>query len=329
MKKYLITGGAGFIGANLIRTLVKKSNTIIHIIEPPGANFWRLEDLKDKVQVHEINLINFAAINELVSSIKPDIIFHLASYGGLPTQKDQFMIYQVNLMGTVNLINACKSIGFECFVNTGSSSEYGKKEISMKEEDVLEPNSDYGVAKAAATQFCYKEALMNKLPIYTIRPFSVYGDYEAPTRLIPTVINKFLTKKPLQLSNPNNVRDFIYIDDMVAMYLAVAHKKPNSTFVFNAGTGVQSSIKDVVQTVQTITQKTIEIQWQASTPRPWEPKAWQANTEIAVKNLAWSPNYDLLKGLKKTVAWFTKHAHLYEEKSDAPTKSKKQRSATA
>ena len=303
MKKYLITGGAGFIGANLIRTLVKKSNTIIHIIEPPGANFWRLEDLKDKVQVHEINLINFAAINELVSSIKPDIIFHLASYGGLPTQKDQFMIYQVNLMGTVNLINACKSIGFECFVNTGSSSEYGKKEVPMKEEDVLEPNSDYGVAKAAATQFCYKEALMNKLPIYTIRPFSVYGDYEAPTRLIPTVINKFLTKKPLQLSNPNNVRDFIYIDDMVAMYLAVAHKKPNSTFVFNAGTGVQSSIKDVVQTVQIITQKTIDIQWQASTPRPWEPKTWQADIEVAVTNLAWKPNYGLLKGLEINIQY--------------------------
>lgn len=317
MKKYLITGGAGFIGANLTRMLLKQTNSNIHIIEPPGANLWRLNNIKKQVTLHEIDLINFDAITQLVKTVKPEIIFHLASYGGFPSQNDQFMMYHVNLMGTINLVNACKAIGFECFVNTGSSSEYGKKDKPMKETDVLEPNSDYGIAKAAATQFCYKEALMNKLPIYTIRPFSVYGDYEAPTRLLPTVIKKILSQEPLKLSNPHNVRDFIHVHDMAAAYSAVADKKPAGEYVFNAGTGVQSTIQDVVQAVQSITQTSVPIEWQASTPRPWEPKRWQADMSISTKNLAWQPKYDLLKGIAKTIQWFDDNTHHYEEKKDA------------
>lgn len=313
MKTYLITGGAGFIGANLVRKiLTTTSNPLIHIIEPSGTNLWRLADIQDQITIHSLNLIDFKEVENLVLALKPDVIFHLAAYGGMPNEQDQLMVYHVNLYGTINLLNACKKFGFDCFINTGSSSEYGKKSKPMKEADQLEPISDYAVAKVAATNYCAKEAILNKLPIYTVRPFSVYGNYESPTRLIPSVINSFLQKQPLNLSNPSNVRDFIYIDDMIDGYLTLERKKPTNIFTFNIGSGVQSCIQDVVTTLQSLTQVTIPLMWQTTASRPWEPTHWQADIELAQNILSWTPHYSLETGLKKSLDWFTRNQNLYQ-----------------
>ena len=312
MKTYLITGGAGFMGANLKRKILQQNpSATIHIIEPKNTNLWRLADIQNNITLHHLSLIDFKDIQALVTTIKPTTIFHLASYGGMPSQQKQIPTFDVNLYGTINLLNACKKVGFDCFINTGSSSEYGKKDSPMKESDILEPNSDYGIAKAAATHYCVKEAMLHNLPIYTIRPFSVYGDYEASTRLIPTVALSFLANKQLNLSNPNNVRDFVYIDDIINAYIILAEKKPSEPYVFNIGSGKQSSIQDVINALQQITQKTVPTHWQSIEPRPWEPTQWQANIEQARNVLGWAPLHTLEQGLQKTLQWFEHNQNLY------------------
>lgn len=315
-KKYLITGAAGFIGANLVRQLLKGDSSDIHIIEPIGTDLWRLRDVMDKIMVHSIDLADFERTTGLVKTVKPDIIFHLASFGGMPAQQDRDLIFKINVHGTINLLEACKFVGFECFINTGSSSEYGKKNTPMKETDVLEPISDYAVAKAAATHYCLKEALTHALPIYTIRPFSVYGDYEAPSRLIPTVLQGFLTGQELHLSSPSNVRDFIYIDDMVNAYLMLAAQKPTDHYIFNIGSGVESRIAQVVDLVRELSGTLVNVQWQVTTPRPWEPLHWQANIERAQAVLGWQPIYSLKDGLARTMAWFENNQHFYSKVTD-------------
>ncbi|MBM3886922.1 NAD-dependent epimerase/dehydratase family protein [Candidatus Dependentiae bacterium] len=311
-KIYLITGGAGFIGSNLIRKILKHNpQAIIYVIEPQGINLWRLVDIAHLITIHHISLTNIAELTDLIESIKPQIIFHLASYGGMPNQIEQSLIFDINLLGTINLLSACKKVNFECFINTGSSSEYGKKSYPMKEQDILEPISDYAIAKAAATHYCLKEAIMCNLPVYTIRPFSVYGDYEALTRLIPTVALGFLTQNPLYLSKPTNVRDFIYIDDMVEAYLCLATKRPLHSYIFNIGSGIESSIQHVINIIQSITKTTPSIHWQATAPRPWEPTHWQADIHQAQTILNWTPSYSLEQGLLKTVQWLEKNQNLY------------------
>jgi nucleoside-diphosphate-sugar epimerase len=178
---------------------------------------------------------------------------------------------------------------------------------------VLEPISDYAVSKAASTNFCLKEALFNKLPVYTVRPFSVYGDAELHSRLIPTVILSMLDHKPLQLSNPRLVRDFIYIDDMVAALRAVAEKKPLNHFIFNAGSGVQSTIQDVVDAAQACWPTEVTVQWGIHTPRPWEPTSWVADITLARTVLGWTPRFSLAAGIEKTIIWFNNNLHLYQE----------------
>lgn len=316
MKTCLITGGAGFIGANLAQKLVSLGHRI-HILTEKNTNTWRLKPILSNIHIHEIDLTYFEKINELIKTIKPEYIFHLASFGGIPQQQDQETIYYVNFNGTINLLNICKEVGFECFINTGSSSEYGIKSVPMQETLVLEPVSDYGVAKAAATQYCLKEALFNKLPVYTVRPFSVYGDYEMSGRLIPTVLTHALADKPLQLSSPNNVRDFIYIEDMVDIYLAIIKQTPQTHFVFNAGTGIESSVQDIITMTQTIADKKLIVEWNSTTPRPWEPKHWKADISLSKQVLGWQPHYNLNKGLKKSLAWFKNHIELYLPESHA------------
>jgi len=311
VKKYLVTGGAGFIGANLVRRLVQQQ-VDVHIFATEQESLWRLHGIEEYVTVHRVDLCDYKKVQQLIEQTCPTTIFHLASYGGMPDQLDQKAIFDVNFFGTVNLFNACKNFGFDCFVNTGSSSEYGMKQGPMCEDDVLEPVSDYAVAKAAATQFCLKEALKEKLPVYTIRPFSVYGPYEMKTRLIPTVLLGALEQKELHLSSPGCVRDFVYVDDVVDMYMMVAQQKPRSEFIFNAGSGRELSVGDVVTTVQDIIQKTCLVAWGRHQKRPWEPEHWVASVERAHSVLGWRPRYTLAQGLHTSLIWFEHNRHLYE-----------------
>ncbi len=309
-----ITGGAGFIGANLIHRLIRDGHTSLHVLVEKNSDLWRLQPALSSFTMHEITLTEHATIRSLIHHIKPTHIFHLASYGGMPHQNDPKTIYDVNFYGTINLLNACKEIGFECFINTGSSSEYGIQDQPMHERMLLEPVNDYGVAKAAATQFCCKEALFNKLPVYTIRPFSVYGDYEMPTRLIPTVLVNALQGTPLNLSSPHSVRDFIYIEDMIELYITVARKPPQNMYVLNGGTGIQSTIADIVDTVEKLIGKKLVINWSTSTPRPWEPTTWRADSTQTQAQTGWTPLYTLQEGLTNALVWFAQHIARYTRK---------------
>jgi nucleoside-diphosphate-sugar epimerase len=313
MKTYLVTGGTGFIGSNLIRKLLSPRH-LIHVFVSPNDDLWRIKDIVHNIIVHYIDLTNLTAVSAAVMSIKPEVIFHLASFGGMPDETSQETIFKVNFYASMNLFNACKKANFDCFINAGSSSEYGKKDVPMSEDLVLEPISDYAVAKAAFTQFLFKEAMSTKLPVYTIRPFSVYGDRELQSRLIPTILLNLIVHKQLQLSSPHFVRDYIYIDDMVNALLALENKKPREAFVFNAGTGVQSTIQDVIEAIQSWWPEEIAVIWGKHVPRPWEPTHWAADISRSKEILQWKPQYSLTDGLSRAMKWFQQNSHLYTER---------------
>lgn len=327
MINYLITGGSGFIGSNLVRRLVLGNLGNVFLIVEKNSDLWRLNDIRSELTIFESDLTDFNNINNIIKMAQPNVVFHLASFGGLPSQTDQRKIFDINFYGTVNLLNACKEVGVDCFINTGSSSEYGIKNTDMREGDIVIPISDYGVVKAATTQYCLKEALFNKLSIYTVRPFSVYGDYEMFGRLIPTILLGALQKSQINLSSGSFVRDFIYVQDMVDIYLKIAEVKPNMDFVFNAGTGVQSTILDVVDTVESIVGSKLNVNWNSSAVRPWEPKVWQANIDRAINLLKWKPKYSLNDGLKKSLEWFDLNNHFYV-KNYENTKSERTKSVS-
>jgi len=315
----LVTGGTGFIGSNLVHELTHNPRYKVHILVHNMDEIWRLEKIKNKITLHEIDLADYKKIRLFIHSIKPHIIYHLGAFGGRPHELDRYKIYDVDFYGTINLLNSCKEVGFEFFINTGSSSEYGKMDIPMSESLLLEPISDYGVAKAAATHYCQKEALFHSLPIYTVRPFAVYGDYEMPLRLIPTIITSALQNKPLHLSAPHYVRDYIYVKDMIKIYTMLIEKQPQEHYIFNAGTGIQSTVQDVVDTVGKLLGKELTVEWGKHAPRPWEPTNWIADISRGKKVLGWSPEYTLEDGLRSSIEWFRGNLEYYVKGKDAVT----------
>ena len=316
-KKILITGSAGFMGANLSYCLVNSDNEI-HIILRETSNIWRIKDIinKNKVKKYYCDLTNREKVKKIVSNIKPEIIFNLSVYGGYPFQKDSMKIINTNFIGTVNLLDACTDIGFDCFINTGSSSEYGIKDKPMSENDLLEPINEYGITKAAATLYCQAVGRRENLPIFTLRLFSPYGYYEGPTRLIPYLLISCLKKKNLNLANPYTVRDFNFIEDVIDAYIETYNNKENisSGDIFNVGNAEQHSVQKVFELIKKLTGYKKEPHWGEAKSRDSDnAKVWIANNDKIKKIIGWEPQHNIENGLKKTIKWIEKHLCLYEK----------------
>lgn len=310
-RTILITGATGFVGSCLTHRLVRVDCNL-HIIKREQSNIWRIKDILSRVVVHNVDLTDNDSLEKLIRNIKPEIIFHTATYGGYPFQKDINTIIQTNVMGTVNLVNACSKVGFSIFINTGSSSEYGIKSKPMNETDLLEPNNNYGVAKASLTLFCQAKARSEGLPIVILRLFSPYGYYEEATRLVPSVIISCLMGKSPKVSSPEPVRDFVFIEDVLDAYVKVANVPYIGGEVFNIGYGKQHSVGEVVNKIIELTGGKVSPEWGGIPKRANEPTIWQADISKAKNILKWKPKYNLEKGLNKTVKWFEKNMALYQ-----------------
>lgn len=318
-KRTLVTGATGFIGSNLTREFLRLGAEL-YIFTRTTSDKWRISDIMEIVKEYRVDLLDRERLEAAVEDIKPEIILHTATYGGLPFERDEAGIRDANIKGAMNLVNACRRVGFDVFINTGSSSEYGLKEDAMKETDLLEPCTTYGAAKASATLFCHTRARTESLPIITLRLFSPYGYYEDSTRLIPSAIIHCLGGKDPQLSSPESMRDFVFIEDILDGYVkAVKNRDKAGGEIFNIGYGSERSVGEVVNNIIELTGGKVKPRWQ-SIPNPRiEPKRWEADVAKARKILDWHPRHELRDGLKKTIEWFKENIGLYEQKETQRT----------
>lgn len=312
-KKVLITGGAGFIGANFVYKFLELGYQVF-VFERKETNLWRIKNIKNKIKLCSPNLLDYNKTEKIIFKIKPNIVVHLAAYGAYQkTQQEIEATVNTNLIGSINLINACNKVGVDCFINTGSSSEYGIKQKPMKEDDLLEADNLYAITKAGVTMYCQMMARKFNFPVAIVRPFAVYGYFEEKERLIPTIIKSCLKNKNIELSRPNSVRDFIFIDDLISGYLAIIKNiEKIKGHIFNLGSGRQYKIKDVAELIKNITQSKSKTIYGKIKIAQTEPKNWAANIFKAKKMLKWQIKYNLEQGLKKNIAWFKENISLYE-----------------
>ncbi len=248
-----------------------------------------------------------------MGEVRPDWIFHLAAFGAYSYQTDIRTMVQTNIVGTTNLVEACLKTGFEAFVNTGSSSEYGFKDHPPSEMEGLEPNSHYSVTKASATLFCRYTARNQKVRIPTLRLYSVFGPYEEPTRLMPTLILQGLKGELPPLVNPEVARDYVYAEDVMEAYLLAANRgdqEPGA--VYNVGTGVQTSLREVVDMIRRVMRVTAEPNWGSMPERLWDTDIWVSDNQKIRNELGWQPRYTFEEGFRRMVEWFSGHPTLLE-----------------
>jgi UDP-glucose 4-epimerase len=303
-KRVIVTGASGFVGANLAHRLLRDGHDV-HLLVREDYTPWRIESIRSETHLHAVDLGNIETLTNVIGRIQPDWIFHLAAYGAYPSQADLYKMVQTNVVGTVNLVEACMKVGFEAFINTGSSSEYGFKDHAPSEKEWLEPNSHYAVTKASATLFCRYTAQFKNVHLVTLRLYSVYGPYEEPTRLIPTLILRGLRGGLLSLVNPSVAHDFIYIDDVIEAYVlaaSVSGQEPGA--IYNVGTGVQTSIGEVVKTAQQVLEYEVEPDWGSMPNRQWDIDVWVADNKKIREELGWYPKYNFEQGFRLMLSWF-------------------------
>jgi nucleoside-diphosphate-sugar epimerase len=312
MKTVAMTGGTGFVGANLARRLVRDGHKL-HLLVRPGYSPWRLTGLPDS-EIHVTHLEDPEETNSVIHSIRPDWVFHLATHGAYSWQTDVREILQTNIIGTVNLVQACLRTGFESFVNTGSSSEYGLKDHAPSEDERPEPNSFYAVAKVSATMFCRFVAQSERVHIPTLRLYSVYGPYEDPMRLIPALIINGIHNQLPTLASPEIARDYVYVEDVCNAYiLAAAQPTGERGALYNVGTGRQTSLRQIVAKVCELLELDIKPVWSSMPDRCWDTDFWVADNSKISEQLSWHPANDLERGLASTIEWFRENPQMTQK----------------
>jgi dolichol-phosphate mannosyltransferase len=301
----LVTGAAGFVGANLVRRLQREGHEV-HATCRPGSDHGRLGGLAELV-VHEVELGVPGAAAALVRDVAPEWIFHLAAHGAYSWQTDAQRICQANLLATIELIDAAEREGVRAFVNAGSSSEYGFKDHPADEREMPEPNSAYAVAKAAATMYASHRAKAGGLPAVTLRLYSVYGPLEDPRRLVYMLLAHGLQGCLPPLVSPETARDFVYVENVCEALVRAAEKAGTTAgHVYNVGSGRQTTLRELVDCVRELLAIDVEPDWGSHPQRSWDTNIWCANTTRITQDLDWSATTGISDGLRRTLPWITK-----------------------
>jgi nucleoside-diphosphate-sugar epimerase len=310
-RRVLVSGASGFVGACAVRRLRGQGHDV-HVLLRGEARTWRLRDVIDGLAVHRADLRDPGAVRGAVRDSRPDAVLHLAAYGAYEPQADGPRILETNVVGTQNLLQALAAFPPRLLVNAGSSSEYGYRDTPMAEGDRLEPNSVYAVAKAAQTHLCRLSAAQGVVPAVTFRLFSVYGPWEEPTRLIPTLLRRAQAGLPLEMAAPGIARDFVHVDDVLDAMLDFAGLERHSGEVFNLGTGVETTLEGVVALVQEVVGRRCDVRWGAMPPRRWDHTSWRADTRHVRETLGWEARRTLEQGLRAFRAWMEAARDPYE-----------------
>ena len=312
-KKILITWWNWFIWANLTRKLVDDWFENIFLILREWSNFWRLNWILDEVNIIYWTLDNQDFIYKCVDEIKPDIIYHLAAAWAYIWRDSRWIsnLFQTNVLWTINLLNACKEVWFDYFVNTWSNSEYWEKDHPMLESDMLEPNNDYWVTKASWTLYCSYIWKKFELPIYTLRLFAVYWYFEDKSRLIPSLMLNYINNIAPNLSKPDSVRDFIFIEDVISYYLNIDKINWDFWWIYNIWSWVQYSIWDMANFVKNIANSNINPTYWNVSLKQKEPKIWVSNMNKTNQTF-WLRNTEIKEWLKKSYSRFSDNFNLYE-----------------
>ena len=302
MVKILITGAAGFIGANLTRKLIKTENEI-NILIKETSNLWRISDVVSNCNVHKINMTKVEDVRNVVKKINPELVYHCAGHGIYPSQKNSAEIFSTNILGTFNLLNALnENNNLHRLVNLGSFFEY-----------LTNPTDPYTISKITQTKLAEHFFKEKKLPIITLRLFTPYGKFDSPGRLICDLMIALIRNKPLEIFSKYTKRDFIHIDDVITA-LEIASQQPDITGeIIDIGTGNEISVEEIVSMSNQLSDNELVINWNDTKQR--EVDILPENIFLGrqqTQKLNWNPSTSLEDGLQRTIEWYKQNINLYE-----------------
>ncbi len=299
----LILGASGFIGAVLLRTILKYRDDAYGTVFHTPA--WRVEDLPSK-NVLQADLLVDANLDYLIAQTDPKTVFNCVAYGAYSFETQSDLIYQTNFNLTAKILGRLLKKGIAAYVHAGSSSEYGDKASGPEETLLPEPNSDYAVSKVASANSIHYYGKKKQLPCANLRLYSVYGPYEDSSRLIPNVVKAGLEGKYPDFVHPDISRDFIYVEDVCEAFVDTALNLRPAQYgdSFNIGSGVKTTIADVARAAGDQFKIKGKPAFQSMEDRAWDVRDWFANTQKTKELLGWKARTSFAEGLKATAEWY-------------------------
>ncbi len=309
----LVTGAGGFIGSHLTEALVARGCKVRALIKYNARNDWgnieRLNaSLKDAIEVLPGDITDPYFVREAVKGCHT--VFHLAALIGIPYSYIAPQHYvNVNVQGTLNVLEACRSERVVKMVHTSTSETYGTAQYTPIDElHPLQGQSPYSASKIAADKMAESYHLSFDLPVATIRPFNTYGPRQSARAIIPTIISQAFrykdSKQPLKLGSLDPVRDFTYVKDTAEGFIRVAECEASVGEVINVGNGTAQTIGDTlteILDIMGIKDAPVETEAQRVRPEKSEVMMLLANNDKAKNILEWSPQTSFREGLSETV----------------------------
>ena len=309
-----VTGGEGFIGSHLVERLVQEgaSVKVLALYNPFGRYGWLDPSVHTEVEVLPGDVRDPERTFQAVDGT--EVVFHLAALGGIPYSYVAPTSYvQINVEGTVNVAEAARRAGVRRMVHTSTSETYGTaRTVPISEDHPMQPQSPYSASKIGADNMALSYHHAFDLPLAIIRPFNVYGPRQSTRAVIPTILTQLHKgAKTLELGATSPTRDFTYVTDTVAGFLAVASCDRAIGNVVNVGSGQEISIGDLVKLLVEVTGSDAEIVTDEARLRPEgsEVERLLADNTRAREWTGWEPTVSLREGLTRTSEWVREHLH--------------------
>ncbi|MDF1581584.1 MAG: NAD-dependent 4,6-dehydratase LegB [Desulfuromonadales bacterium] len=327
-RKILVTGADGFIGSHLAEELVRRGCDVRAFVLYNSFNSWGWLDnaepeIKKSLNVFAGDIRDPYGVKQAMKGC--DVVLHLAALIAIPYSYHSPDTYiDTNVKGTLNIVQAARELGVAKVVHTSTSEVYGTARfVPITEEHPLQGQSPYSASKIGADQIAMSFYSSFETPVSVIRPFNTYGPRQSARAVIPTIITQIARgERTLKLGAIHPTRDFNYVDDTVAGFIAVAESEKSVGEVINIGSNYEISIGDTARMIAEVMGVKVEIETDEVRLRPEKSEVerlWADNSKAA-ELLGWQPHYAGLEGLKRglaqTVEWFRNPENLRSYKSD-------------
>jgi dTDP-glucose 4,6-dehydratase len=326
--KVLVTGADGFIGSHLTEALVRSGYKVRAFVLYNSFNSWGWldhcsSDIKGQFEVFAGDVRDPHGVKEAMKGC--DAVLHLAALIAIPYSYHSPDTYvDTNVKGTLNVLQAARELGVKRVIHTSTSEVYGTARfVPITEEHPLQGQSPYSATKIAADQLAYSFYASFGLPVVIARPFNTYGPRQSARAVIPTIITQIASgNRKIKLGALSPTRDFNFVQDTVAGFVAALQSDQGLGEVINFGSSFEISIGDTARLIAEGMKADIEIVTDDARVRPDKSEVERlcADNAKAARLFGWTPRYGgrdgLQRGLAETVAWFTDPEHLRGYKSN-------------
>ena len=307
-QKYVVTGGAGFIGSSLVRALIRAGAGRVLVIDNLATGHLRnLKEVWDCIEFHQVDIRDYSLTAPLIAG--SDVVFHQAAIPSVPRSIDEPVLsHDVNVNGTFNVFLAAANGGVRRVLYAASSSVYGDSDVLPKVESMLpRPKSPYALQKLIGEQYAAIFESTFRLETVCLRYFNVYGPRQDPTSTYSGVLSIFIKSilnrcAPTIYGDGSTSRDFTYVEDVVSLNLAAAFAAKLPGRLYNCGCGGQITLNTAWNTLLEL--EHLNMRPVYGTPRKGDVAQSCADIAAARRDLGFEPKYPFIKGLAETLDWY-------------------------